>query len=241
MDIEKIKKYTTLILEVASIFLGLSFIIGFLIWNIYLSRLGFGEYNIIQTKFVSTGGLFLFLVLIILLIGVVISLFFKKTEAFGLEYLRRFVWIKGAELKIREYFKIIPINKTILSLLNIILFMIIPCIFLIIFYSLYFFPKIPTTYGGGQPRSLSILSNEDYIGYLSSFGIPAGEGSKIQTANLCVAYENENMIIIILKDRVLELKKEDFKGFGSLFGADKAKADFQKQCGEFAQALVKSF
>ena len=70
--------------------------------------------------------------------------------------------------------------------------------------------------GGGQPRFISILGSEEQINYLIPLGIPKGEGSNIQTENMCIAYENDDSVIILRKDRIVLLQKQYIKGFNSL-------------------------
>lgn len=51
---------------VAGVYIGLSFSFGFLIWNIYLQRLGFYPDALFQARYVLTGTLFIFCTILVL-------------------------------------------------------------------------------------------------------------------------------------------------------------------------------
>ena len=78
----------------------------------------------------------------------------------------------------------------------------------------YIFPYISQAYGGGQPRLISLITTEQEISYLKILGVK--NASNIQTENLCVAYENQDIIVFFLQDRVVGLKRDNIKGYGSL-------------------------
>ncbi len=86
--------------------------------------------------------------------------------------------------------------------------------FILGIYSLVIFPFIPRELGGGAPRVMSLIGSTEQIQYLGKFAIPIA--SEVQTAQLCVLYEDQDNIILILTDRVISVKKEDFKGYVSL-------------------------
>lgn len=179
VDIENIKnllkiKNLTDLVKLVSVFAILFFIIGFLIWNFFLSILGFDEYTSIQTRFILTGALFSLIPIILCYI----LLRFKHLSCLWFWLILFIIW------------------------------------FLV--YTLFVFPLIPPSFGGGQPRLVSIIATEQEIENLSKFGIKRGDGSTIQTGNLCIAYENNEDIIILQPDRILKLNKINFKGFGSL-------------------------
>lgn len=75
--------------------------------------------------------------------------------------------------------------------------------------------------GGGNPRALSFIVSEEELIFWGSFGIEKGSGAKFQSENLCVVYENEDWIIFALEDRILQLKKDFIKGFGSIPSPEK--------------------
>jgi len=91
----------------------------------------------------------------------------------------------------------------------------------IIYYFIFIFfvfTNLPIFLGGGRPRGLSIMAGADELTYLSSFGIPLAAGSTAQTANLCVAYESNNNIVVVLADRVMQINSNNFKGLINLPG-----------------------
>lgn len=180
---------------------------GFFIWNIYLSRLGFFEYQIIQTRFVLTG--LAFLVFLVCAGGLVMVL--------------------GKFLSMCAYFS----HSQFLDSFSIYVFFYLGLIFLILFFPIFYFPMLSPALGGGQPRMLSIIADEKEIQYLAQFGVRIAKGSSIQTVNYCIAYENDAKIVVLLKNRVLELKKENIKGFSSLTPAYLSKTSLGN-CGSFA-------
>lgn len=160
---------------------------GFLIWNLYLVRLGFYEFNLIQARYIHSGITFLLVFI----------------PSFAL-----FVWIaKHLSMKF-QFVKKFFISQIALYF-GVILFF-----YLIILYTLFIFPRISQAWGGAQPRVLSIIASESDIEYLANFGIKMP--SSVITQNLCIAYENQEFVIILLENRVLSVKKESFKGFNSL-------------------------
>lgn len=181
----KNQENTLNILKSISLFISLfsivAYIAGFFIWNIYLNSFGFMEYDIIQTRFVLTGAVFLILFLLTLLVIDYFINIFKKID-------------------IKKHIFYISLIVAII----------------IIVYANNIFPLIPSVWGGGKPWRLSIISTETEIDYLVNFGIKRGDGSRVQTENLCLAYENKDIVLILLDDRIIEIKKEFIKGFGSL-------------------------
>jgi hypothetical protein len=89
------------------------------------------------------------------------------------------------------------------------------CSLLLLFlYSLLLFPFIPGAFGGGAPRAFAIVGTPAQIEYLNNFAIKSA--SPIQTEQLCVAYEDEKQIVLVLNDRILSLNKEEYGDFVSL-------------------------
>ena len=103
-------------------------------------------------------------------------------------------------------------------------------------YSIFLFPVLPLFIGGGQPRSMSLLANDENIKILNSLNISLATGGTHQTENVCVAYESAENIIIMRPDRVLSLKKSLIDGFGSLPGK---RAEFEQECVRFASTWAK--
>jgi hypothetical protein len=178
----------------------LSFVVGFLVWNVYLYYLGFSEYEIIQTRFIFTG------VLPLILIIIIASLFTK-----------------------------IPFLKKHIIVLSFIAGLVI-----IFLYAQYLFFYIPSWMGGGQPRFLSIVADNQDINFLARFGIKKVEPDEkqpVQTQNLCIAYENKSFVILLLKDRILQIDKNYFKGFGSIPNDQQDKMN--QTCSELAKSYIK--
>ena len=67
---------------------------------------------------------------------------------------------------------------------------------------------------------MSILPNKSNLTLrdLNKIGIETAEGSDIQTANLCIAYENSSVVVVLLRDRVVQLNKLQFNGIATLPG-----------------------
>lgn len=202
--------YLGKIIKIFSILFVLSFSLGFLIWNLYLERLGFSEFTIIQTRFIITG-LFPIACFLSLSGSFAISQFIlnKIFDKFCISRKKEFFNIKNFFPSFFEKNKIFCIS--LLFYLGIPVFLI-----LVSLYTYFIFPFIPASFGGGQPRFISLITTEEEIKYLSNFGIIIGIGSKIQTENLCLAYEDEKEIIVLLNNRILKLDKNILRGFGSL-------------------------
>lgn len=199
--LDKIKNNLPVIVKTSILVFCLTFIAGFLIWNFYLARFGFSEYELIQTRFISTGATFILFILIFTLIIKLINFLFSKCQYFLIKY-------------------------TLNMLLILFILFIIACYF----YSNYFFIYLPSKIGGGKPEALSIISSPEQINYLKQLDIPISENAEnppIQTGNLCVIYENKDNVIAFVsqqvdqnttKYRILKIKKDLISGFGSIKG-----------------------
>ncbi len=234
---KKLKEYLKTIFEGASLFFATSFIVGFLIWNFYLQSLGFEINEFIQTKFIFSGSIFLLLLIIIFIsiwifievvkfIWLLIRIIFKKINKILLnfKYYKKlfpsvFNIIKKKFLNNQNDNKVV--KKEILSPILILLLSIINLLVLSHLYAISLFPIIPGMWGGGAPRAISFVANINFIQYLNTFGVETGLGSQRQTANLCVAYEDNSTVVFLLKDRVMEISKENLIGFNSLPGYTK--------------------
>lgn len=199
--------------KIISIILGLSFVFGFLIWNTYLYGLGFKEDGIIQTRFIYTGICFILITLILFI------LFYQ-------------VWrlLKFLIEKIR-YNQLKKILKNILFFLLVIF-----CTLYFFFFVYSIFTRLPIVLGGGRPRGLSIITDSNDLSYLTNFGVLPANGSSVQTVNLCVAYENDKYVVVILDDRILQIKNDKFKGFVSLPGIS---VRVSRNCSEFSRLWLK--
>ncbi len=165
---------------------ALCFVIGFIIWNIYLYSLGFVEDDLLRARFIFTGFFFLAWSAVIAIIPA-----------------RRY----GGFTKLIVHIISHKISWAIYLLLW------------LIFYSLIIFPMWPLGWGGGQPRALSIIGDKEYLDRLNTFGIVMAEGAEFQTANICVAYESSEMVVVLLENRVLRLNQSDIGGLAALPGA----------------------
>jgi hypothetical protein len=95
------------------------------------------------------------------------------------------------------------------------------CLFIwLILYSVLLFPLLPGGIGGGQPMFLSLFINSDATKSLNSIEIHRGEGALFQTESVCVAYQDDNEVIILRKNRILSLnlKETGINGLISLPG-----------------------
>ncbi|MDD5749771.1 MAG: hypothetical protein PHO91_03225 [Patescibacteria group bacterium] len=184
--LSKLIKYTPFFLLVAYFY-------GFLAWNSFLSRFGFFEYNILQTRYLSAGILFLgcFLVVIIFLY----RLFSVISK------------IKNSKLFKTNY--------------KIIFFVVFSLIFNICIFTPIIFPRIPQYLGGAQPLPISLIGTKEQIDFLRNFNTlnKDNEGNKLpfQTGTLCSIYENNDFVIFATTDennrsRVLKLKPDQFSG-----------------------------
>ncbi|MGC9610613.1 MAG: hypothetical protein ABSE68_00055 [Minisyncoccia bacterium] len=204
------QKLTKTLGDIAKIstFLAIAALVsGFLIWNIYLVRLGFYEFNLIQARYIHAGITFLTLVTpIIFLILWIVRLLSKKFLSIT----------KPGLYAVYCYFGIVFF------------------LLLIPLYTFLVFPRISQAWGGAQPRVLGIIASEPDIAYLANFGIK--NAYPLITGNLCIAYENQESVIILLEDRVLFLKKDNFKGFNSL--PAKTRDEAASECSKRAMGWI---
>ena len=195
------------LIKIVSFFAVSALVMGFLIWNLYLVRLGFYEFNIFQARYIHAGIPFLFVA------PPVVAL---------LLLLLRYLLVRVPRISK-------DVRSGIMIYLGAIFF-----VLLTILYAFLIFPSFSQAFGGAQPRVLSVIASEQDIDYLASFGIQ--KSSPIITENLCVAYENQETIIILREDRVLMIKKDDFRGFNSL--PAKTRDEAANYCSELAKRWV---
>ena len=220
---KKIKIIVEILLAASSvltILFAASFALGFLIWSIYLQRIGFLPDEFFEIHFVLTGifSLPAFIIFFLLLVGIFLLVtkllkYFVQSD----KIYKHIVFFLGGVFSV---FAIQILLK------------------ILVFYSINIFPFYPAEFGGAYPRSLSILASEEEINYLSNVGILKAEGSKIQTENLCILSEDDNSLVLGLKDRVLRIKKVNIKGFGSLPSSDQQ--NHKRFCAELVQAILNS-
>jgi hypothetical protein len=191
--------------------------IGFLIWEVYLFCLGYVENNILQARFILTGLLFCLVSLVVYaaVYGVVFVLF--KLLNFFVGYFNK----KIPTPNLKDPFLLIYIG-----------------FFWFLFYSVFLFSYIPLLIGGGQPHLLSLVTNDDGLKILKSLNIQQGTGAQYQLENACVAYENNEQIIILRNDRILSLslKGANIIGLVSLPGA--VNLIYEPQCQILARDWV---
>ena len=197
----KLVKYT-------SIFLLFAYFYGFIAWNYLLGKFGFFEYNLLQTRYLSAGILYLFIIFILPLF---LALLFKPL-------IKRIK--EGKDISI----KTVVIGLLILLFLDTFLF------------APYIFPRVPQYLGGAQPFIISLIGNDEQINFLRNFNINyANEENKTpyQTSLLCSIYENQDFIILGAIDengraRVLTLEWSQFSGV-SVIRPSEVK-NFKKDC-----------
>lgn len=213
--------YLEKILKTISLFILLSFAAGFFIWNMYLNQFGFIENSLIQTRFILTGAMFF---------GVhifrVIPLFIKQDYLILLVPILTFAVyyiVYYSKLSSRWLLKLrSKKDKFFYGLFSVSIYLsaIVVLLYLLKFYALNIFPFIPLYTGGAAPRVVSLLTDEKQIEYFQNFNIPVSSNSgtkkPVQTANLCVGYENDESILLLLPDRILSVQKKYIKGIGSI-------------------------
>lgn len=192
-------------LSFLSFFSAIFYAIGFIIWNIFLFGLKFNEIELLQSRFIYSGFFFILYLLIVL-------------------FLLRFFSIHSNRFEIEGCF----IKRSLISLF-----------ILSILYSLFLFPYIPRILGGGRPLGMSIMPNGntltlddlDKIGILYETDSDGNKSEKImQTANVCVAYENSQIILVLLSNRVVQLNKSQLNGLSVLPGDERIR-ELEKNCG----------
>lgn len=211
-------KHYSIVLAIPVLFL----VTGFLVWNIYLYNFGFVEDSLIRGKFILAGIVFY----------VITTLFFAFLMVIGFSFalIVKLVFnlisgLFGQELKnkilnfLRELFDFETFGNITGACVLFFIWLII--------YTVYIFPMIPGVFGGGQPRSVSLVATADTLSILTSLGIQRGEGATYQTANLCIVHENEQGIYVLLGDRVIMLKNSLFEGFSALPGI---KSVYEQNC-----------
>lgn len=181
------------------------YIFGFLIWNLFLYNLRFNEIGILQTRFIYTGFFFIFY----------ISLFFLICYLVIRSVGKYFFVFSFNRVNFKNFFLSNFIGKTMICLVGAFLSF---CV--IFFYTIFLFPQIPRSLGGGRPMVVSLLTNQDgnnlSMGHLKQFGVEAPSDSEYQTGYLCIAYENNDTILLLLKDRTLQIDRSKLNGVAFL-------------------------
>ena len=195
-----------------TIFLGVTYSLGFLSWNSYLSDFQFFEDQLLQTRFISTGILVLLPPLVLLMIwwtlrdgscdGT------KKDVRRVSDAPSRAVWVLATLFFVYTWF-----------------------------FSGFIFPIVPQHYGGGKPFPASIIAEKNILDLLSDLTVelaPNGEGKPFrQTTSVCILYSNKDVLLIgvpkisrsgdtllVSPNRIFTLKKDQILGleFGHALG-----------------------
>mgnify|MGYP003393240357 CR=1 FL=1 len=162
------------------------FILGFLIWNSYLYSFGFLGDEFLKGKFILAGVWFVivsfFLLSVFLFVGSLINFIFAVLNSFLSPFLhfKRIGHLIQKNKAIQTSFQFVTeIKNNFLSTLFLLLILI-----WFFFYTIYLFPIFPAFVGGGQPRSISLITDKDSLPTLQSLGIPLADGGTFQTENL---------------------------------------------------------
>ncbi|MBI4778867.1 hypothetical protein HY797_00235 [Candidatus Falkowbacteria bacterium] len=221
LEIKKIKKfieyYSPNNYSIILVFPIILLILGFIIWSVYLFGFGFQEDEILKIKYILCGISFL---LVTVIIWIIIKLILKAI----LWTITRFNKVRDIIENFKNNFK--DKNKFI-NIFYIILFL----IWLLSVYPIFIFPVVPFVLGGGQPRAVSLVANQETMPILNSLDINKAEGAKHQTENICIVHENSHDILILRENRILMLEKSLFQGFGRL--PDRGSV-VEQMCVEFA-------
>lgn len=177
----------------------ISYVIGFVIWNSYLSSFGFFEYNVIQVRFLSAGLLFLLFLSIIVLCYLCIKILKPEHKLLKLALLILFVPLSIIGiLKFKIIFERVP-------------------------QYLGGGKPIPTTLIG-TPEQIYYLNNFGIEGVENQ-----ADKESVQTEFVCLIYQNNDYIlisntettplpipgIIRIQERVISLSRDSVVGFHS--------------------------
>jgi hypothetical protein len=200
------------------------YLLGFIVWYFYLSMLGFSQFDVVQIRYILTGLLVVFSLLTIslpILMFAQITVWICRVIIFLSHFLPNnlIISLKDLRSKIRtkfkktiDFFSLFKVAPSIRYMWDALGYIFLCALFLIIF-TLMAFPLIPSQFGGGQPKVIAFIGDENTLQWFGDFGIPI---INKQTDNLCVVYENTDVVILALKDRVLELEKKLFVGKSSI-------------------------
>lgn len=188
-----IKSFVGFLSRLVSTGLLLSYLVGFIAWNYFLSQYSFFEYNLLQTRYISAGLLFLL--------------------PTGLFFLALFV----VESLVISYCKLqkTKLYKVIRNVVGAIIFILFLIMFLVIF------GEIPPYLGGAKPFVTAIMTTPEQIEYLKNFNIKVPKNSSVETMPLCNIYQNNDYVIVGVVEkttdhitlRVLVIKQALILGF----------------------------
>ena len=205
------------------------YVLGFLVWNIYLSQFGIFESNFLQTRYLSSGILGLIFISFVVLFFLTIIRLINRIKA------------KKSNNQITDIFSI---KKMIMIEVSVMTFII-----LFLLFVLFIFPQIPQYFGGAAPVSASLIGSAEQMHFLENFNVdlvPNAEGKEaVQTYPMCILYQNQDYILIGVRDwkntlitnpkftlsRVLYLRISQILGFQ--FGEPIANKNFECNAADF--------
>lgn len=166
--------------KVIPIGIALCYVMGFIVWNLYLSLFGYFEYNFLQTRFLSGGAAAIMIIgtLDVLIIGLMYFLFAKP-----------FNFLKS---KCRLFFKFE--NQLYLYFISVLV------VSSFLFYAAFIFPLLPQYLGGARPVVASLLSDPEGIEYLNNFNIRSAPNAdlkkSVQTLPICILYQSDKYLFL---------------------------------------------
>ncbi|MBI4119880.1 MAG: hypothetical protein HY454_00235 [Parcubacteria group bacterium] len=199
--VKSVEKYSPSKYSVVLILPVFTLIAGFLVWSIYLYSLGFIENDLLRTRFILTGILFIAMTYIVYSLVKVIFRLVRKVAG------RIISSFDSNNRKFLGYFLLL--------------------LLWLVIYSVLLFPKLPLVIGGGQPKAIALVANKDNISLLQSIDFILADGATHQTENICVAYEGADNLIILRENRIVSLDKSIINGFVSLPGKN---AELEQGC-----------
>jgi hypothetical protein len=207
------------------IFLLLSYISGFFLWNFYLGEYGFYELNVLQTRFIPAGTFFL----VIPTIFYFVYIYFKKAilkNTSILFFLFLYIYLfsqfysvfgetrTGINVVCGGFLVILYISWIVFKIVWIkldfnikekfdkvfkVLFLILVIVIFInysIYYRYNFFHKIPQSIGGAMPFTITILGSPEQISFLNKFNLVSLDSNNVQTVPVCEIYSDSDILMI---------------------------------------------
>ena len=211
-----------------SLGLAIAYGVGFIAWNFFLVRFGFFEYNLLQTRFLSAGALFLLPFVIgwylIKKVSLALLLIYKKCLADR--------WVPLVKLGV----------KFILG------------VSLVVYYYLFvskIFPKTDQYIGGAKPFPILIIFEPGKVNFYKDLGFefyPSGQGQPEKLSRpVCNLYQNNDFVILgivnpikieeletTISTRIVILKREEAVSFSPV-PAQNAQRDYGEKCRPFIE------
>lgn len=259
MDKPKIEQ----LLKIVSLTLAVLYAMGYLIWYWYLSLLGFGTPNLLESRYILTGLLLmmntlfytlLLLAFIFFVIGPIYLILKKIYEKYGWVLNRPVKDLKstsvlrgligGFKYAFRDKY-ICYLSKALLAAVVTALIVVVVG-FVVLRFAIMEFSSVSQKYGGAQPQIVSMVVGPEFLQTLNHMGVRSGDNSTSQTQNLCMLYEDdENLVFLtneeyegdkITKGRILNLSKDNIIGTGSI--ASKYAGSYKKDCSDFIKGFL---